>query len=393
MLFPLDYKNTFISLIACMSFCSLLAQQHTLILQPDSLCGKDAILHGLESERNVNYGSNPQFLAASWTFQGIPGNVASIMEFDLSQLPADASIINAELYLYAWPYTTGSGQHSSLSYSNIGWLRRITSNWNESTVTWNTQPSNTTQNQLVVPESTDPNENYILNVTQLVQDMWNDPSNSFGFLLMEQIPDYYCRLNFCSSDFPDLNKHPKLVINYTSNLPISENPGIYIGPDFSICPGESHLLSVPPGTENYTWQDGSTSPTYTVTEPGVYWLHAFNCNSVISDTVIVTADCESTPESPTPEFSNPEFPNIFTPDGDNINDFFTPVKSNGTTTIHLSIVNRWGNLIFEATSLKPVWDGKVNGIPASEGVYFWIAEYPDHSGQTIQVSGPLNLFR
>ena len=389
MVYHIQSKRAILFLI-CLNCCSLMAQEHTLVLQPDSLCGKDAILHGLESERNVNYGSNPQFLAASWTYQGIPGNVASIMQFDLSQLPADALITSAELYLYAWPYTTGSGQHSSLSYSNIGWLRRVTSNWNESTVTWNTQPSNTILNQLVVPESTNPNEDYILNVTQLVQDMWNDPSNSFGFLLMEQIPDYYCRLNFCSSDFPDLSKHPKLIINYTSNLPISENPGIYIGPDFSICPGESHLLSVPPGTENYTWQDGSTSPTYTVTEPGIYWLQSFNCISAFTDTVIVYADsCETIDITEVML----EFPNIFTPDGDGVNDFFTPVKSKGIATIHLFIQNRWGNLVFETTAPNPSWDGEIHGIPATEGVYFWLAEYTDDSGQIIQLQGPVSLFR
>ena len=76
-----------------------------------------------------------------------------------------------------------------------------------------TQPSNTTQNQIVVPQSTSPSEDYSLDVTQLVQDMKNDPAHSFGFLLMEQISDYYCKLTFCSSDFADkIFSSPSLVI-------------------------------------------------------------------------------------------------------------------------------------------------------------------------------------
>jgi hypothetical protein len=40
------------------------------------------------------------------------------------------------------------------------------------------------------------------------------------------------------------------------------------------------------------------------------------------------------------------------------------------------ILNRWGNVLFDATSVdlinnNPAWDGNIDGEPASEGVYFY----------------------
>ena len=352
-------------------------------MRPDANCGKDAILHGLASERTVNYGSNPQFGANSWTYQGIPGNVRSIVQFDLSQLPPDAVITSAYLSLYAWPYSTGFGQHSHFSQSNIGWLRRVTSSWDENTVTWNIQPTNTAQNQVVVPESTSPTEDYLnMDVTQLVQDMIDNPSQSFGFLLMEQINDYYCRLNFCSSDFPDITKHPKLVINYTSQFP--QGSSISLGPDFTICPGESYTISVLQTNGTYHWQDGSTYSSFHITGPGTYWVDVATCSETVSDTVVVTAgDC------PAPLL---EFPNVFTPNGDGINDLFEPIVESGIKSMHLLIIDRWGLTVFESDELNPAWDGKINGEKASEGVYFWVADYTDNTGKYQQAQGDIAIF-
>src|ERR1043165_3873061 len=222
------YKVIFIGLFAAV-FSRTYAQQYSLILQPDSACGKDALLHGLISERSVNYGQNAQFMANAWTYGGTPGRVRSVIEFDLASIPPGAIIDSAYLSLYAWGLPTGSGPHSSLTGSNIAWLRRVTSSWNESTVNWYTQPTATTMNQVTVPPSTSPSEDYRINVTPLVQDMVLYPTGSFGFLFMLQTEAYYRRLNFCSSDHSDPLKRPKLEIFYTSAVP--PNPTSFNPPD------------------------------------------------------------------------------------------------------------------------------------------------------------------
>ncbi len=69
---------------------------------------------------------------------------------------------------------------------------------------------------------------------------------------------------------------------------------------------------------------------------------------------------------PEPEF---EVPNIFTPNGDGDNDFFEFVVTN-YSNVEFSVVNRWGNTVFQGSGMNPKWDGKVDGVIPSDGVYF-----------------------
>src|ERR1051326_2340418 len=98
----------------CVVVLSLLCSQFThaqvcdtLVLQMGSDIGQDALLHGLSSEVNVNYGNNPQIPANAWTFQGNPGNVRSVLEFPLGSIPQGAVVSNASLELFAWGQSTG----------------------------------------------------------------------------------------------------------------------------------------------------------------------------------------------------------------------------------------------------------------------------------------------
>lgn len=271
----------------CVLFSLLTANLHaqvTITLQPDSVCGKDALLTSLPSQSSMNFGNNDQFLAAAWTVGGVFTIVRSIVEFDLSSIPAGATITSAQLSLYAWASTTGSGPHSGL---NDGWLNRITSPWVENTVTWNTAPTFTTVNQVALPQSTGPNQDYLnIPVTTLVQDMVNNPGTSFGFMAQMQTEQTFRRLNFCSSDHLIPARHPKLVITYTSPSTSVVNP-VNLGPDTTLCPGQNLPLSVNVSGATYLWQDNSTNSTFTVTQPGTYWVQANTCSGVFTDTIVV----------------------------------------------------------------------------------------------------------
>jgi gliding motility-associated-like protein len=87
-----------------------------------------------------------------------------------------------------------------------------------------------------------------------------------------------------------------------------------------------------------------------------------------------------------------EAPNVFTPDGDGVNDLFE-LTTTHAEKIELIINNRWGNLMFSGSGSNPTWDGKVQGTPASEGVYFYQYTVTGIQGDILTGHGFVELFR
>ncbi len=67
-----------------------------------------------------------------------------------------------------------------------------------------------------------------------------------------------------------------------------------------------------------------------------------------------------------------EVPNVFTPNGDDINDFLV-LKTNGSTLYSLVIFNRSGVLVYKKDSYSFAWDGKTpSGADVHSGVYYYV---------------------
>lgn len=76
-------------------------------------------------------------------------------------------------------------------------------------------------------------------------------------------------------------------------------------------------------------------------------------------------------------------PNAFSPNGDNLNDYFIP-KALPLLNLPFTMLvyDRQGNLIFETKDSNKPWDG-VNfktGVPATDGVYVWIVQLTNENG-------------
>ena len=84
--------------------------------------------------------------------------------------------------------------------------------------------------------------------------------------------------------------------------------------------------------------------------------------------------------------------NVFTPNGDGINDFFSFSKEN-LLTIDVEIYNRWGQLIYSWDNVNGRWDGTIlkTGKKASEGVYYYVARMLPRNGYLQNFKGYLNL--
>jgi gliding motility-associated-like protein len=89
-----------------------------------------------------------------------------------------------------------------------------------------------------------------------------------------------------------------------------------------------------------------------------------------------------------------DIPNVFTPNGDGINDVFN-IKIKGDEVYDLKIWNRWGGKVFESTDSKVLWNGKTNntGEDNPEGTYYFVFKYQLRGKEEVTVRGTITLLR
>ena len=185
----------------------------TLTLQPSANPYEYTI--SLLNGANVTGPTTASIEADAWTTGGNPWTLRGLIKFDLSSIPANATIQSANLYLYSNPTpTTGDLIHANFGTTNSFTIQQVLTNWSPSTITWFNQPSGATNNQVVIPATAQSTLDLNVDVTAQVASMVSNNTN-FGFLLQLQSEVTYNSRIFVGSNnatYPD--KHPKLVVTY-----------------------------------------------------------------------------------------------------------------------------------------------------------------------------------
>ncbi len=91
-------------------------------------------------------------------------------------------------------------------------------------------------------------------------------------------------------------------------------------------------------------------------------------------------------------------PNSFTPNGDGLNDVFSPVGLGVDPDAYsIYIYNRWGELIYEAKTLNRAWDGRIMNSDqmAAIGSYVWkvVANDYTNDSERNEYTGYINVIR
>jgi gliding motility-associated-like protein len=127
-----------------------------------------------------------------------------------------------------------------------------------------------------------------------------------------------------------------------------------------------------PGMIEYLWNTGQTSQIIEIDQEGMYRITLTSMDGCMGyDSVYVQFIEEEKP-------SGIYIPNAFTPNGDGINDSFKPILTNPELTIeywHLTIYNRWGEVLYEGFDPGSGWDGLYKGKPVSADMYVYRIEY------------------
>jgi len=109
-----------------------------------------------------------------------------------------------------------------------------------------------------------------------------------------------------------------------------------------------------------------------------------------TDTILYSFYIEGVPEY--------EVPNVFTPNGDDFNEYFEPFTY-AITDAEMKIFNRWGRPVYKyegpvVTGTNWGWDGSINGgAEAATGTYYYILDMKGTDGNVFNQQGTVTLVR
>lgn len=151
-------------------------------------------------------------------------------------------------------------------------------------------------------------------------------------------------------------------------------------PFYEICEGDSvnilfNAISNLPGyniwsLSNVDYQVDVLTTSFN--NEGTYILSVVHySNGCISNEQQSTITIQSCPEELV------YIPNSFTPDNDELNQRWKPIFSDGFDPydFNLTVINRWGQIIWESFNPGASWDGTYNGEYCQDGVYIWKVEF------------------
>jgi gliding motility-associated-like protein len=242
--------------------------------------------------------------------------------------------------------------------------------------------------------------------------------------------------------------------NMTIKIKINASPVVNLGKIRRICEGGQIELNPGEGFDRYLWQDGSSQPTYTASEDGIYWVEVTNQDSCsFRDSVLLIA----TP-SPNIELGNDTMlcalnelvldagnfdglyawnngantqtiiaqegdgqiwvkvtdlngcvgadtiqilncinhhdliiPNAFTPNGDGYNDYWLIKGYENYPNISVNIFDSWGMQVFQSDQeYSQPWDGTSNGKKLPVNAYYYVINPGDGSKEIV---GSITLIR
>ena len=187
-------------------------------------------------------------------------------------------------------------------------------------------------------------------------------------------------------DFPSEGTYNySLIIDYdchkdtfNGTIVVLKQPFVDLGPDTILCLPGSYELDAGNTGMVYEWSTGDNEEKFTVTETGTYSVKVNNSFCISEDEVYVDIPLEGS------------IPNVFTPNGDGLNDEFRIGVHDRCDVYNLKIFNRWGKLVFETDDpLNEFWDGNISGRQkAKEGTYYFIL-----SSSYDPVTGHVTLLR
>ncbi len=157
----------------------------------------------------------------------------------------------------------------------------------------------------------------------------------------------------------------------TVEIVFYEQPTAYAGENITVEENEVQLdASLPYGTGYWTIIDSDGQ----IDDSTAYntWVYGLNLGLNIFQWTISNGICPPDSAEVQIFYNFLQVPNAFSPNGDGVNDVFEIVGFDLHSDAELTILDRWGEVLFFTDSSGQYWDGKHKGKDVVEDTYFYI---------------------
>ena len=86
-------------------------------------------------------------------------------------------------------------------------------------------------------------------------------------------------------------------------------------------------------------------------------------------------------------------PNAFSPNNDRKNDMFHVTVQGRLKAFHISVYNRFGNMVYSSNDVNGSWEGTLKGMPAPTGIYVYVITGVSYNNKNIKQKGIITLLR
>ncbi|MDB5227566.1 MAG: conserved repeat domain protein [Bacteroidota bacterium] len=158
-------------------------------------------------------------------------------------------------------------------------------------------------------------------------------------------------------------------------------PSVTLDESIVMCPDEIRTIEATGDFDSVFWSTGSTTNPTTIDgniSPVIFTGYKAGCKGFDSIRVILNCDVFS--------------PNGFSPNNDNLNDFFNLIPKN-ILSYDLRVYDRWGELLFETSDFNKGWDGTYKGQPCLVDSYVYYASGIKKDKTNFSIKGVIVLIR
>lgn len=204
---------------------------------------------------------------------------------------------------------------------------------------------------------------------------WQDGSGQPAYTV-KQAGQYSIRVNQANCTVTD-----SIQVRYI------RPPNLELGPDKDLCGAERFTITPTISDGQFAWDDQFADVKRTVDSSGVFRARVSNSCATVNDSIVISygaCDCIL------------YAPNSFTPNGDGLNDVFLAYGCGDISILTFTVVDRWGEVIFQTSKPPFQWDGIYRNTLCATGPYAWQITYNLRKGRRQvpgQQQGTINLIR